>query len=94
MGKVAKKDYCLVWDTAFNEVENLYELAMGCALSKKMSVVLADPSYRTCSARRQVSFAHDVFYKNDVEKVVSFIRTMKAPGAGGHIFCSGLMFFH
>lgn len=49
--EVAKKEYWFVRERAFNELEELYEVESGSALSGKINAVLADPPHSSRSAR-------------------------------------------
>lgn len=48
--KVALREYRLVKDTSFSELEELHELEAGSALHKMINLVLADTLYNSCSA--------------------------------------------
>lgn len=56
-----------------------------------MNLMLADPPYRIRSARGQASPAHDVFFKEDIEDAVTFMSSLMAPRAQGHIRGSDLV---
>lgn len=92
--KLAMKECCSVWNAAFSELEDQYELQNGSALSGQISVLLADPPYSTRSARGHVTSAHNVFSRNSIEYAVSFMSSGMALGARGHTFCSDLTFCH
>lgn len=81
-------------DAALNEVEELYELRVGSASSKKMSMVLADPSYNPRSAQGQTSCGRGVFSKNDIENAVSSLSNVMASRAHSPFFCIKFMHFH
>lgn len=87
-------EYCCVRDAGFKKLEDLYELETVFALSGNVIVVLADPTYNTRSVRGQVSFAHDVITKIDVEDAATLICSVVAFGAHVHTFCSNLMLLH
>lgn len=56
MLKVAKREYCFFRDAAFDELEEFRELDKGCALSRKVSVVIADPDTKHSQAARSSQF--------------------------------------
>lgn len=49
---LAVKAQCFIRSTAFNELEDQYDLETDCLLSGEVRVILADPEYSTCSGRR------------------------------------------
>lgn len=86
--KVATREYCIVRITSFNELEDLHKLEAGSVLQQNKNRVLADPAYSTGSARGQVSLAQNVFFEENIEKTVTFMSNVMAPGANDHLFVS------
>lgn len=84
------KEYCFVWDTASDELEDLYELEKSYALSGEVSIVLFNLQYSSRRARAQASCAHDVVLRSDIENAISFMSSLMAFGAHSHIFASTL----
>lgn len=68
------KEYCLVWDAAVSELENLYELETECALSKSLSMVLSATLHNIQSAWGQADSAPDAFSNNSRKDSVSSMR--------------------
>lgn len=54
-----------------------------------MNLVPGDPPYSACSAQGQVSCAHNVFSKKDIENAVGLTSNVMAPELHGHIFLFG-----
>lgn len=84
------REYCVVCDSPFFKLEDLYELEMGCASPARVSILLADTPYYTPSARGTNRSAHDVLSKNYIEDALSFTRSLTARAAQDHIFCSAI----
>lgn len=53
--KFTMKEYCFVWEAAFNELEDLHKAKTGSASSEKVITILADAPYKTRSAQDQAS---------------------------------------
>lgn len=64
------------------------------ALQHNLNLVVSSSPYNNCSARSQVSLAHDVFCKEKIRVAVSSMSNMKDSEARGHVFCSHLVVFH
>lgn len=82
--KAAMREYCVVKDTSFNELENLHDLETGSALHQNTTLVLADTRDSTCSAQGQMNYAHDAICREEIEDAVRLMGSVMAFGAHGH----------
>lgn len=73
---VAMREYCVVKDTSFNELEDLHKLEIGSTLHQNVNLLLADPLSNTRNARGQASSTHDVLSKEDVNDAVKFMSNI------------------
>lgn len=86
----AVKKYCFIRDILPKDFENEYNIETGSALIRKMSLVLAEPPYDTCSAQGQSKPGQNVVSKRDMEDGVRQTGNFKAFLSMG-IFCLDLM---
>lgn len=56
-------------------------------------MALTDHPYNICSARVQMSSAHDTFSYRDVDSVLRLMRSFTAPESHMQISCSDLIFY-
>lgn len=56
--------------------------------------MLAEPFYRTRSARDQAISAHDIFCEEDSENAVTLTNSVVASAEHGHMFYSNMMFVY
>lgn len=89
------KKYSFVWDAFCIDLESLYDLETGCALSGLVTIVLADAPYNASSARGQASSAYDFLPTKDPKNALSVVSSVTAPGAQSqNNLCSDLVFLH
>lgn len=90
----AKKKYCFIRDTSFNDLRDKYELEAGSVLTEKTGIILAGPPYSTRSAQCQLSSVPDVFSKKYLEHAVKLLGGVRPPARMGVDFVCTWCFYH
>lgn len=73
--KPAMKKSCFIPSTSFGNLEEEYKLEAGSVLTEKVKRFLFDSSFNTRSALGRSYYTSDMFFKRDVENVISLMNT-------------------